>query len=245
MKYQFLVYLILLSLSFETYSQDSNFNYGIKIGANFSEYTPDYKVENTTLDANFSGKFGYYLGGFTNIKVNNRFSLQSELLLSKNGTNVEYIVFVESAGTFPGQGSVPKEYEYNLNEFNLSLPISVRYELNDFLFAEAGLMFNYVIFVNQRIKNNPFVNTNGDFENNPEENIDRFDLAGLAGLGVRLSKNINLNLRYSYSIIERNSSTFNNENTDLLEIFPIDFVRSSIFYLGLEYNIPVLKKNKN
>ena len=245
MKNHFLIFSILLSLSFEIYSQDSNFNYGIKIGTNFSEYTPDYTVKNTTLDANFSGKFGYYLGGFTNFKLNNRVSLQSELLLSKNGTNVKYDVFVEPAGTFPGPVSVPKEYEYNLNEFNLTLPISVQYKFNDFLFAEVGLMLNYVMFVNQKIKNDPFVNMNGDSENDPEKNIDRFDLAGLAGLGVKLSENINLNLRYSYSIIERNSSAFNNENTDLLEIFPIDFVRSSIFYLGIEYNIKTSKKKSN
>lgn len=243
MKYHFLIYLILLSLSFETYSQNSDFNYGIKIGTNFSEYTPDFKVNNTSLQSEFSGKIGYYFGGYANFGLNNRLRLQSELLLSNNGTNVKYDVIVAPPGSFPGEVAVMREYEYNLNEFNLSIPISLKYNFNDSFYAEAGIMLNYVLFIKQQIKNSPFEDWN-PFDN-PEENIERLDLAGLLGLGYKLSKKINLNLRYSLSLIERNSSAFHNDNIALPEIVPIDYVRSSIFYLGVEYNLSALKKNNN
>lgn len=243
MKHYFLIYLFLFSFSFVAYTQNDDLNYGIKIGSNFSEYTPDFKVNNTSLQSDFSGKFGYYFGGFANFKLNDNIGLQGEILFSNNGTKVKYDVPVIQ-GTFNSFIGF-SEFEYDLNEFNLSVPISTQFYFSERFYGEAGLIFNYVLFVNQNIINNPFQNSNEVYNENPEENIDRFDLAGLLGLGFKLSKKIDINLRYSLSVIERNSSAFHNDNIALPDIVPIDYVRSSIFYLGVEYNIQALKKNKN
>jgi hypothetical protein len=242
MKHYFLIYLFFLSFGFVGFTQTDDLKYGIKIGTNFSEYTPDFNVNNTSLQSEFSGKFGYYLGGFANFKIHDKIGLQGEILLSNNGTKVKYDVpVIQGTSNFLGFS----EFEYNLNEFNLSIPITTQFYFSERFYGEAGLILNYTLFVNQNIINNPYQNSAEDYNENPEENIDRFDLAGLLGLGFKLSKKININLRYSLSVIERNSSAFHNDNIALPDIFPIDYIRSSILYLGLEYNINVFKKNKN
>lgn len=239
MKKNYFIILFLLSVNYIANSQNDIPVFGIKAGSNFSQYTPDFKVDNTSLQSEFTPKFGYYFGGFANLRIKDNLRLQTELLFTNNGTKVKYDVTVAVPGSFNAGTFVSGEYEYNLNEFNVSVPISLQYQFSNKFFIEAGFMFNYVLFAKQRIINYPLENAEENLFDNPEENLDRFDLAGLLGLGFKFSKDINFNLRYSLSILERNSSAFHNDNIVNPDFIPIDYVRTSIFYLGLEYKLPI------
>ena len=76
----------LLLVSITVFSQSDN-SFGIKAGTNYSQFTPDFKVAGITV-LDYQGKFGYYIGGFYNFNLSDKFNLQTELLLANQGTKI-------------------------------------------------------------------------------------------------------------------------------------------------------------
>ena len=67
MKKNILIILILV-VNISVNAQSSNIKFGIKTGINSSKYTPEMYLGNSRL-ADYQGKTGFYIGGFTNIMI--------------------------------------------------------------------------------------------------------------------------------------------------------------------------------
>ena len=216
MKKTFLIILILL-VSITLNAQTSKMKFGVKSGINMSKYTPELYVGNSRL-ANYQGKIGFYIGGYTNIEIFEKFKIQPEILFSSQGTKrvFEDITLTDSNGISIETGNI----EEKISESVISIPITLQYFTNNKFNLEGGIQLGYIINRKQETTKNPFDGFLVDNSQNNNTNYDKFDLGFNVGLGYEIFENIRINTRYFLGLIERDNS-----------------IKPSVFSLGIEYEI--------
>ena len=217
MKKNFLIILILLA-SISINAQTTEIKFGLKSGINISKYTPDVYAGNSRI-LDYQGKIGFYIGGYSNIYISEKFRIQPELLFSNQGTIAvfEDITLIDSNG-------IPivnqEDIKYKINESVVSLPILLQYFVSEKFNLEGGIQLSYIINRKEEVLENPFNQFLGNnFQNNNMEN-DKFDLGFNIGLGYKILENVRINTKYFLGIIERDN-----------------VIKPSIFSLGIEYEI--------
>tara|TARA_B110000238_G_C15905764_1_gene344016 strand:- start:16 stop:666 length:651 start_codon:yes stop_codon:yes gene_type:complete len=216
MKKNILIILILL-VSISINAQTSKMKFGIKSGINMSKYTPELYVGNSRL-ADYQGKLGFYIGGYTNIEISEKFKIQPEILFSSQGTKrvFEDISLTDSNGILIGTGDI----EEKISESVISIPITLQYFINNKFNLEGGIQLGYIINRKQETTKNPFDEFLGNNSQNNNTNYDKFDLGFNVGLGYEIFENMRINTRYFLGLIERDNS-----------------IKPSVFSLGIEYEI--------
>ncbi|UOY07783.1 PorT family protein [Muricauda sp. SCSIO 64092] len=198
-----LLTVLLISISISAQFEAS---FGVKAGTNYSQFTPDMEVAGTTT-LEYQGKIGYYVGGFMNISLSDKLSIQPELLFANQGTKT----FVENfpARESPAEPERLVDVKTNVNEYSILLPVVFRYGFTETFFIEAGPQVSYafdrtdIIRLNEldpstegeEVTDSPFVT---DF--------DELDIAVNLGVGIDLTEKLELNLRYALGIIERDDN---------------------------------------
>ncbi|MFC4221167.1 porin family protein [Flagellimonas marina] len=197
-----------------TASAQFNNAVGIKAGANYSQFRPDFKIEGYKV-LDFQAKMGYYAGGFFNVGVSERASIRPELLFANQGTRTSSEIVFEKPNEPPMAGEVVTIW----NELVLLLPINFRYKVVERLYVEAGLQAGYAIKRTEVVKKIDF---DPSLEGHKEthSDIDRFDLGLNGGLSFDATDILELHFRYSYGLLER-------DNT----------YKTSVFNLGLGIKI--------
>ncbi|NVK51507.1 MAG: PorT family protein [Flavobacteriaceae bacterium] len=208
----FLTFLITVNIN----GQNST-EFGIKAGANYAQYTPDFKVGGNDF-VDYKRKLGFYVGGFVNIEIADKIKVQPELLFAIQGTSVliEDVQVTDSDGFF----TTVSDYESNINESTISIPVVVQYLFNDKFYMEGGPQFGYIIDRKEKIKKDPFEEFGGIDDPNSDFDYDKFDLGLSFGFGYRLTENLGINTRYFFGLIERNNT-----------------IKSSVLNLGIEYKL--------
>jgi outer membrane phospholipase A len=211
-----LIILILL-VSISVNAQTSKIKFGVKSGMNLSKYTPEMYLGNTRI-SDYQGKLGFYIGGFTNIKISDKFKIQPELLFSNQGTKrvFEDVSLNDSNLNTIATGDI----EYKINESVISLPITLQYFITNKFNFEGGIQLGYIINRKEEITKNPFEQFLGDNSINNNVDYDKFDLGFNLGLGYNLLENVRINTRYFLGLIERDNS-----------------IKPTVFSLGIEYEI--------
>jgi len=199
--------LILFLSTLTTFAQETQ--YGLKAGANYSNHTGD------TFIFEYDAKVGFYAGGFVNIPINQNFKIQPELLFSLQGTKYTSGLEMNSSQGDPISG----DFVSRVNEFTLVLPVMAQYYITNSFYMEAGPQLDFIIDRTDEVIETPINDNN--FNNVNVSNYDKFELGLAAGLGYDLTKNLILNVRYFHGVTAR----------DFRE------VRSSVFYLGLNYKL--------
>lgn len=129
----------------------AQFHFGAKAGANIT------KIDGKSFKDEF--RYGYHLGGFMEVRLNNKFVLQPEVLfnqysstLDSNFKNIYQGVFNASA-----QSKVKLNY--------LSIPILLNYKLiGNLLSLQAGPQFSVLMSKNKTLlQNGGEAFKNGDF----------------------------------------------------------------------------------
>lgn len=200
-----------MSKSVTVFAQGDNLNFGIKGGLNFSKYSPNKNTINYDL------KIGFYAGGFLKFKFNENWQLQPELLFALQGSkvNVDDIQITDTAGN-PLPNSAAFNFEYQIHELTVSLPIIFKLYFNSDFYSEAGPQFGLI--VDRTIKSSQsllsgndasFIKTKGD----------TFDFGICLGIGYDISDTISVNARGYYGSIKRD-----------------DDIKSSVANFGIEYN---------
>ncbi|AEM69822.1 hypothetical protein Murru_0773 [Allomuricauda ruestringensis DSM 13258] len=203
--------LIAVLICFTASAQFDN-NFGVKAGTNYSQFRPDVEYYNGEKVQDFQGKLGYYVGGFFNIAISDKSSIRPELLFANQGTtSKEFYVdfFYEEEG----------EVVNKVNDLMILLPVSYRLALVDFLFLEVGIQPGYTLKRTVVVKEVSF-EPSWEGERATYSNFDRFDFSLNGGLGFDLTDQMELNLRYSYGLIERD-----------------DIIKTSVISLGLGFNL--------
>lgn len=190
-------------------AQDVKF--GVKGGVNFATLTGD--VQNASM------KVGFNVGGFAEIKVSEKFSVQPEVLFSTQGAKDE-----ESGDL--GGGTTYKD-ENKINLAYLNVPIMAKYYVADKFSLEAGPQFGFLMSAKNDYTS---TTTNGGVTNTESQNVDIKDSTksvdfGLNfGAGYEFTENVSAGVRYNLGLSD--ISDDNDDNTK---------VNNSVISLSIGY----------
>ena len=216
-KIKLLITAILFGFSLHSQAQNSNLEFGIKAGANYSKITPDYNLDGRDY-AEHHRKPGFYLGAFLSKELSEKLYFQPELhfALQRSGFDIKG---VELRTNDPNAGNTIVDIETNISESVITLPLVLRYYLTSSFFVDAGPQAGFILNRTEKIENNPFEES-GNQGATINYDYDNFDLGLSLGTGYRLSEDMIINARYFHGIIERDNS-----------------IRPSVISLGLEYKL--------
>jgi hypothetical protein len=153
-----------------------------------------------------------------NFEISDDFKIQPELIFAMQGAkfvneNIEIFDPNDSSSTLV-------DFESNINESTIIIPIVAQYFVSDNFYLEGGPQFGYIINRKENITKDPFANISGTPTEPMDFDYDKFDLGLTFGIGYKISEKISVNTRYFFGLIERNNT-----------------IKSSVFNLGLEYKI--------
>lgn len=170
-----------IALTFSAQAQ--KINYGLKVGVNLS-----------TLDGIEVGKCdertGFAAGVFAEIPFGNRFSIQPELLYNEKGGLQRF-----------AETDVKGIIKHNLHY--VSLPVAFKYRIVKGLAFEVGPELNYLAFGEEKLDLYANHQTIQD-RSKVTDNLEQFDLAGIAGLSYTTKNGLSLGVRYSYGFMNVN-----------------------------------------
>ena len=106
------------------FANAQDIKFGIKGGINLSTFTGDIE------DA--SSKVGFQAGGFAELKLSDKFSIQPEVLYSLQGAK-----FKETGDSY--------SYKENINASYLNVPVLAKYYVIDKLSVEAGPQIGFLL----------------------------------------------------------------------------------------------------
>lgn len=216
-KINILSLIIFLSISIHSTAQNSNLEFGIKAGANYSKYTPNISFGGREY-ASYKRKPGFYLGGFLSNELSGNLYFQPELHFALQRTDL-VIKGVEIRTNDPAQGSTVLDIETNITEAVIAVPLILRYYFTGSFFVDGGPRVGFIIDRNEKIENDPFAQPDNQRATTDYDH-DKFDLGLSVGTGYNLSEDLIINGRYFFGLIERDNS-----------------IKSSVFTLGLEYKL--------
>ena len=144
--------------------------YGAKAGLNFANLTGD--VEDASM------KIGFNVGGFAEIKVSDKFSVQPELLYSTQGA--------KSEESFEGETI---ESEWNLSYLNI--PIMAKYYVSEKFSLEAGPQIGFLLGSKVKVES-----IEVDFKDNTES----IDFGLNIGTAYDFTENLFAGLRYNIGL---------------------------------------------
>ena len=143
--------IILTSLMLcSTFAFSQEIKFGAKVGLNISNLRgnyPEFSPQTTGADeADLKNKsdIGFHIGGFAEFILNDKFSIQPELLFSKQGNNVEFTTTDYEFSDGTGESDTEKLTQSpNLSYINL--PIMFKYKVIEKLSIEFGPQIGYLI----------------------------------------------------------------------------------------------------
>jgi hypothetical protein len=159
-------------------SNAQGLSYGLKGGINYSSLNLKF----TGLD---KSRIGYHIGGFVNVPLGEKFSVQPELLYSTKGSKADYSFFEFLTG------NISLDLKY------LDMPVVGVYKLSDNFSLHAGPYAS--LLLDSKLSNNtilPFLNTSIDIGSGI---FSKLDYGFVAGAGVSLGK-LGASLRYNYGL---------------------------------------------
>lgn len=172
-----LIVLFTTSIAVNAQSKDSNAEFGVKGGLNFSNmYTEDVDDNNVLTSFN--------AGIYAKLPITNAIAIQPELLYSRKGAELVYDnLFAEGTAKF------------KLNY--IEMPVLLKLNLTNNINIHAGPYFAYLVDaqVTNETKNGTF-----DFEDNYDnDDFNKFDYGLSAGVGLDF-QSLGVGVRYNYGL---------------------------------------------
>ncbi len=156
----------LIIFTFTTVNAQKGVDFGVKGGINFSNMTSDYFAENDS-------KTGFHIGLITEIPFGDKFSVQPEILYSRQGTKAKLLTI--------GVSSIPSEYNLDY----IQIPVLAKIYIVKNLSLEVGPSFSFLV-KDEEVMNSV---TNSNIGNN-------FEFSGVLGVSYKLTSGIFGSLRY-------------------------------------------------
>jgi opacity protein-like surface antigen len=140
--------------------------FGAKAGLNLSNFTGDAEGTST--------KVGFQVGGFAEIKVSEKFSVQPELLFTTVGAKADFFGF-----------EVTETLSY------IAIPVMAKYYVADAFSLEAGPQIGFLMSAKTK--------ADGQSEDS-KDGYESTDFGINVGAGYDVTENINLGLRYTIGV---------------------------------------------
>ncbi len=206
-----LVIILLLCTIGSTFAQQVNV--GIKAGLNASEWKGE-AVQSAQALLGFSNgmiqtqlKPGFHIGAYASVPLSSRFALESGLLYSQKGAQVQ--------GNFSAErfNFLNLQTEVTTNMHYIDMPLLAKVFIAKGFHVYAGPQISYLVAskANTTAKVVGFSVLNRDFD--IDNAFSKVDVALIGGLGYRFSNGININAGYDYGLrpidARGNFDTFN------------------------------------
>lgn len=140
----------------------AQFHLGIKAGSNIT------KIDGKSFKDEF--RYGYLLGGFAEIGLGGKLSVQPEVLYN------QYQSMVDSSFKAIYQNAFNPSYNSNIKLNYLSIPLMLNYKLGSLLALQAGPQFGILLDHNKTL-----------FQNGKDA-FDKGDFSLAGGLQIKISK---------------------------------------------------------
>ena len=188
-------------------AQDVKF--GVKGGLNYATLSGDI--------AETDGIIGFAVGGFLNVKINEKFAFQPELLYSTQGT-AEKSTETISGATINEEGRLELAY--------MNIPLMFRVNVTEAFTFEAGPQIGFLLSARDAEKET-ITNSGGstviESSDDVKDNLNTTDFGLNFGLGYDLTKNLNAGLRYNVGLNDISKNTDNYT------------IKNSVFTLAIGY----------
>lgn len=180
MKKQILLPFLLLCIGIT--AQQTRF--GVKTGYSLSTLSVKSDIGKLSYDP----KSSFYIGGLVEHNLNDKFSLQAELLYSNLGGTFN--------ATSTDVGTSTVEVEDKTTFGTLQVPLLGKYNVTNNLALAAGVNFGAIISAKSNYKDSSGVEKETDFK----ENVNTFNIAPLIGLEYNLENKMFVDARYNFGI---------------------------------------------
>ena len=197
------------------------FDVGVKGGLSY------VNLRGTTSDVStFKGKWGVYVGAYGELFLGRIFSLQPEVLFSRQGTRWE------REGLLPN-GEL---YKASLNTDYVNVPILSGIKLHEKFSLQVGAQFGFLAVKPEIGSEEPIFYNGANFLNKGVYRT--FDFAVIVGCKVRITENLAAELRYVNSL----TNLFDKEHPALstTEFGNTNVFRHSYLSIGVEYRLKQL-----
>jgi hypothetical protein len=178
--------LFLLLISQATFAQN-DLAYGMKLGANYN------------TDSEVGKPFGFYGGGFLNIKVTDEFRIQPEVLYASYDA-VRYFDDVRSEFSWGGTGYY--QGDFIVHKKMVQVPVMAQYYFTPKFYGEIGPQPGYVMAGKLSFKDQGLL---FDGETITTEMDSQFDFGFAFGMGYSLTSSVSVSARYYIGSIEKDN----------------------------------------
>lgn len=165
-------------------SQSQEFRLGAKAGANIASFGGPGHF------GGLNSRTSFHLGGLVEIPLVEKFSIQPELLYSSQGGNYDYYFGFFGAAI---NGDINLDY--------IALPVMAKFYILDGLSAEAGPVFNVLVFAEKEIYDS---NKDTILTVDAKDDYKSFDAAFGIGASYRLNMGLFFSLRYNKGLLNIN-----------------------------------------
>ncbi|CAM3515197.1 porin family protein [Flavobacterium gelidilacus] len=187
MKKTILTIALLATIAVST-AQDRNstLKFGAKAGLNISSASVD-----RTFDTDISTLIGVHIGGFANFKLDEKFTLQPELLFSTQG----YKEYLDDGGYI---------YDDKVKLTYINLPLNFQYAVASKVYVEAGPQLDFLL---SGKRDNKYYDPMSN-ETTTRNDVDiKDDLKSTAfgfnvGAGYAITQQLSANIRYHIGLSE-------------------------------------------
>lgn len=176
MKKSFLIVVVCLVLGMR--SATAQIGYGIKAGLNISSVK-----FNASYEGDFNSITGFYVGPFANVPLIDRFSIQPELLLSRQGYSYDH----------PFLNHDPK-----FENLYLNVPVMLLCTVIEKLRLEAGPQIGFLVHSTSKL---------GDESEDSKELFMPTDIGINLGVNYQLPMGILVGLRYNFGLANISEDT--------------------------------------
>jgi hypothetical protein len=198
-KITFITLLVLFSIS---YVNAQDIKYGVKGGLNLSSVS-------TNTQGDTKSKLGVHLGGVAEISLNDKFSLQPELLFSTQGAKIE----------FEGDDFIYFDGDKETWKLNyINIPVMAKYYVKDNFSLEAGPQIGFLL--SAKLDYDYVESDNWEAESGKEDIKDQLkgtDFALNFGTGYDLNENMSIGIRYSVGLSNIAKNSFSELKNNILQ----------------------------
>lgn len=173
------------------FSSAQSVRFGVKGGVNVGNIIS----ANDRADS----KVGYHIGSFSEVRVSERFSIQPEILYSRQGATAEETATI-SGVLYSGKVDLKLSYIY--------VPVLVKYYVVKDFSLEAGPQIGFLTSAKadaeiSAVGGGPAIKQSRDLK----EKFNTVDFGFNFGLGYKFVKNFSATVRYNHSLLDLNKES--------------------------------------
>lgn len=198
-------------------STNAQVKLGVKAGANLAH------MISSDEDIELENRLSFHFGGYLELLITDKFSIQPEMVYSGQGGKAEYSGIEEEMGF---------TYTYSIKEkvrlSYLNIPVLFKFRATDKFYIGGGPQMGLLLSAKTNVTSTftgSGISESTSGQMNIKDELNQVDVSVLIGAGVEMENGLNFSVRYNYGL------------TDIAEENDGDPVRNSVLQATLGFTI--------